>query len=77
MITTAKVMKQKEVKELVIAVPTAPVSAIELLKPHTDKIICLNIRSGHYFAVADAYKNWYDLNDEDVIQLLADNTKLA
>jgi putative phosphoribosyl transferase len=40
------------------------------LKPHVDKIVCLNIRSGTFFAVADAYKNWYDLNDNDVPELL-------
>ncbi|GAF78960.1 unnamed protein product, partial [marine sediment metagenome] len=42
----------------------------ELIKPHVDKIVCLNIRSGPFFAVADAYKLWYDLEDEDVIRLL-------
>jgi predicted phosphoribosyltransferase len=41
--------------------------AINLLKPYVDQIVCLNIRSGSYFAVAQAYKEWYDLNDEEVI----------
>ena len=53
-----------------VAVPTAPVSAINLLKPHVDKVICLNIRSGPMFAVADTYKVWYDLEDEDVMKIL-------
>jgi putative phosphoribosyl transferase len=75
MLTTVKMMRQKEVKELIVAVPTAPISAIDLLKPHVDQIICLNIRSGPFFAVADAYKKWYDLNDEEVIQLLESHLK--
>jgi putative phosphoribosyl transferase len=70
MLTTVKAVKQDKIKELVVAVPTAPISAINLLKPHVDKIVCLNIRSGTFFAVADAYKNWYDLNDNDVPELL-------
>jgi putative phosphoribosyl transferase len=70
MLTTVKTAKQDKIKELVVAVPTAPISAINLLRPYVDKIVCLNIRSGAFFAVADAYKNWYDLNDEDVIELL-------
>ena len=44
--------------------------AIKLLAPEVDEIVCLNIRSGFSFAVADAYKNWYDLTDEEVIRIL-------
>lgn len=70
MLTTVKSIKQKSVKEVVVAVPTAPVSAINLIKPQVDKIICLNIRSGPFFAVANAYKVWFDLEDEDVMEIL-------
>ena len=70
MLTTLKALKNTELKEIVVAVPTAPVSAIELIKPLADRIICLNIRYGPIFAVADAYKEWYDLIDDDVIKIL-------
>jgi putative phosphoribosyl transferase len=70
MLTTVKTAKQDKKKELVVAVPTAPISAINLLRPYVDKIVCLNIRSGAFFAVADAYKNWDDLNNKDVTELL-------
>jgi predicted phosphoribosyltransferase len=70
MLTTVKAVKQDKIKELVVAVPTASISSISLLRLHVDKIICPNVRSGPFFAVADAYKKWYDLNDEDVIELL-------
>jgi len=70
MLTTAKATKRKGAKTIVVAVPTAPVSAINLLQPYVDKIICLNIRSGPFFAVASAYKTWYDLDDEDVVDIL-------
>jgi len=70
MLTTVKAIKRKDVKEIVVAVPTAPVSAINLLRPHVDKIICLNVRSEPFFAVASAYKTWYDLDDEDVVDIL-------
>jgi predicted phosphoribosyltransferase len=55
---------------VVVAVPTAPISAIELIRPHADKVVCLNIRYGPFFAVADAYKVWYDLEDGDVMDVL-------
>jgi len=51
-------------------VPTASIGAIELLAPEVDEIACLNIRSGPIFAVADAYKKWYDLTDEEVTKIL-------
>lgn len=70
MLTTLKTMEQMGVKEKIVAVPTAPISAINLIRPYADKIICLNIRSGPVFAVADAYKEWYDLEDKDVMNLL-------
>jgi predicted phosphoribosyltransferase len=75
MLTTVQALKGSRVTELVVAVPTAPMSAINLIKPHVHKIVCLNIRSGHIFAVANAYKFWYDLEDEDVIDLLSDMAK--
>jgi predicted phosphoribosyltransferase len=70
MLTTVKSIEQRSVKEIVVAVPTAPASAINLIKPHVDKIVCLNIRSGHFFAVAYAFKVWYDLEDGDVMEVL-------
>jgi len=70
MLATVRSLRAKGAKKVVVAVPTAPVDAINLLKPHADVIVCLNIRSGHFFAVADAYKVWYDLTDEDVTDIL-------
>ena len=32
--------------------------------------VYLNIRSGPSFAVANAYENWYDLTDKEVIRIL-------
>jgi putative phosphoribosyl transferase len=57
-------------KEKTVAVPTAPISAIDLIKSYADKVLCLNIRSGPIFAVAHAYKDWYDVEDEEVIDIL-------
>jgi putative phosphoribosyl transferase len=69
MLVTVKTLRNKA-RLVVVAVPTAPVSAINLLRPNVGQIVCLNIRSGSFFAVAEAYKEWYDLDDKDVIGLL-------
>ena len=63
-------LRRKSPKELVVAVPTASLSAIQMIRKEADTIICLNIRAGRTFAVADAYKKWYDLGNEDVVAIL-------
>ena len=70
MLTTLKTIEPMDANELIVAVPTAPISAISLIKSYADKVVCLNIRSGPVFAVAEAYKVWYDLKDEDVMDVL-------
>jgi predicted phosphoribosyltransferase len=70
MLVAAKSIRQRKPKEIIVAVPTASESAIKLVKPYVNKLTCLNIRSGPIFAVADAYKVWYDLEDEDVTAIL-------
>jgi predicted phosphoribosyltransferase len=70
MLTTAKAIERYHPKSITVAVPTAPRSSIDLLDPHVDEIYCLNIRTGRFFAVASAYKNWYDLTDEEVLEYL-------
>jgi putative phosphoribosyl transferase len=70
MLAAARSVKERAPKKVIIAVPTASLDAIELLAPEVDEIVCLNIRSGLSFAVADAYANWYDLTDEEVTNIL-------
>ncbi len=72
MLATLTSIKMMTPKEIIVAIPTASPDALERIRRHTDKIICLNIRSGPVFAVADAYKTWYDLTEEDVIKILSD-----
>jgi len=70
MLAAARSVKKRLPKKVIIAIPTASLRAIKLLAPEVDEIVCLNIRSGASFAVADAYENWYDLADEEVIKIL-------
>jgi len=70
MLAAARAARKSMPKNIVVAVPTASSGAIELLMSEVEKIACLNIRSGPSFAVADAYENWYDLSDEEVLKIL-------
>jgi putative phosphoribosyl transferase len=70
MVAATRMVRRKRPKEIVLAVPTASADAVLLLSREVDTIFCPNIRSDYRFAVAEAYRNWYDLSKEDVLAAL-------
>jgi putative phosphoribosyl transferase len=70
MYEAVRFIKRRGAKKVIVAVPTAPERTIHMLLPEVDELYCLNIRRTPFFAVADAYKNWYDLSDGEVIFIL-------
>ncbi|MEM1569751.1 MAG: phosphoribosyltransferase family protein [Candidatus Bathyarchaeia archaeon] len=70
MLSAVKSVMNRRPNKIVVATPTGSESAIELLKPWVDEIVCLNVRTGPVFAVADAYEIWYDITDEEVAKIL-------
>jgi len=69
MIAAIKSLKDQDVKSLIVAVPTAPDSTISRIEPLVREVVCPNIRTTP-FAVADAYKHWYDVDDKEALQIL-------
>jgi len=69
MLAAVKMIK-KYTENIFIAVPTAPSRTVEVFKKQVNKIFCPNIRNVLQFAVADAYKNWYDLPDSEVKKIV-------
>ncbi len=70
MLAAVKSVRNQGSEKVIVAVPTASTSAVQLVAPSVDKLICLNIRGGPFFAVAEAYQKWYDLSDEEVTEFL-------
>jgi len=64
-------LKGKGAGELVMAVPTALDRTARALLPLVNLLVCPNLRGGLSFAVAEAYDNWYDVSDHEVLDLLA------
>lgn len=60
--------------DIVIAVPTAHLKSIEILASKVNKIFCANVREGSSFAVASAYKNWMDVDENDIFKFFSDET---
>ncbi|MBI5632633.1 MAG: phosphoribosyltransferase [Nitrospirae bacterium] len=69
--TAARWVKSMRPQKIVVAVPTGPERTVKTLQKEVDEVVCLNIRTSMRFAVAEAYRNWYDLSDEEVLMIIA------
>jgi len=58
-------------ERIIVAVPTGSERTVEGMREEADEIVCLNIRSGYRFAVAEAYRHWHDLSDDEVLHIVA------
>lgn len=70
MLAAIRFIKRMMPQRIVVAIPTGSKRTVEFILPEVDELVCLNVRSGFSFAVADAYRNWYDLTDDEVLSLL-------
>jgi predicted phosphoribosyltransferase len=68
-------LKSKNAGPLIVAVPTGAEHTVRELLPLVDTLVCLNVRGGWSFAVAEAYENWYDLDEEEVLEILQSLSK--
>ncbi len=65
-------LRRQGAERLSVAVPTAPaLGALELAR-EVETVYCPNVRRGATFAVADAYRNWYDVSEEEVERILGE-----
>ncbi len=72
MLAAVHFIRRKSPREIIAAVPTGSERTIDFIMPYIDELICLNVRTRFPFAVADAYRNWYDLTDKEVLDILKD-----
>jgi len=70
-IQVAAICARKAGAERVIAAaPTAHRESVMALREMADQVVCPNVRSGRFFAVADAYLEWHDVSEEEARELL-------
>jgi predicted phosphoribosyltransferase len=70
MLCAIRFVRKRSPKKIIVAVPTGLDRTVNLVNSEADDVVCLNIRTSVPFAVADAYRNWYDLSDQEVIDIL-------
>lgn len=73
MLAAISMLKKYLPLKIFIAVPTAPLRTVERIKTEIDNIFCPNIRDVMWFAVADAYNNWYDVPESEVLKIISDS----
>ncbi len=77
MLTAVRFVKKLGASEVWAAAPTSSYDGARLVAQEADLVIVPNIRSGPVFAVADAYEHWYDLSEEEVLELLKEAEELG
>jgi putative phosphoribosyl transferase len=60
-------VRHRRPKEIIVAVPTASTLALALLRGIPDRIVTVTTGEPPY-AVADYYRRWYDISDEEVVR---------
>ena len=68
-VAAASVRSMKPAR-IIIAAPTGYRQALEQLDKEVEEVYCPNVRGGPTFAVANAYENWYDVNEKEAIEIL-------
>jgi predicted phosphoribosyltransferase len=64
------VVKRQEPKAVIVAVPTSSMSAYRRISSLVDRLLCPDVSRLPIFAVANAYREWHDLEDDEVEELL-------
>ena len=73
MLAAIEYAKKRNPSKIVIAVPTGSHKTVRKISPFADVLCCLNIREDYPYAVAEAYRNWYDVSDEEVLKIMKES----
>lgn len=68
--TAIAALRQQHAGRIIVAVPTGHEHALVAIAGLADEVYCANVRGGLTFAVADAYEQWRDVSEEEVVAIL-------
>lgn len=72
MLAAVRMVQGQNPQEVAVAVPTAPLGSILRLSPEVDRIYSAHVQESGPFAVANAYRDWYDLSEAEVQEMFQD-----
>lgn len=64
-----EVLRQKQPKSLVVAIPVSPPSTVLELRDMADEVVCL-YEDGGFMAVGQYYSDFAQVEDDEVVQIL-------
>jgi len=70
MLAALRSARKRHPLEAVVAVPTGHLAAVAMVASEASSVCCLNVRTGPSFAVADAYRHWRDISDDEAARML-------
>ncbi len=70
MLVTVEAVRRRQPKEIIVAVPAASAAALEKLEKVADKVVTLAKGTRPRFYIADFYRYWRDLGDDEVVRCL-------
>ncbi len=68
MMAAAESVRRRRPREIVVAVPAASANAVSQVEEIADRVVICVTAFTPRFAVADFYRYWYDLSDDEVVQ---------
>lgn len=69
MMAAIQLCKNRNPEKIIVAVPVSGKSTADMIAKEVDELVVLEIPD-KFRAVAEVYRNWYDLTDEDVLKIL-------
>jgi putative phosphoribosyl transferase len=69
MLVAVEAVRRLKARAVIVAVPTGSADRLRKVVREVDALYCANIREGWGFAVAEAYKRWFDLDEEEAVRL--------
>lgn len=74
LLSTINMLRKQEPQKIVVAVPVAPASAMEKIRPLVDELI-VPLVPHHFYGVGGFYDDFQQVSDDEVITLLQDYNK--
>ena len=70
LVVGVEALRKAGASQIMVAVPTGHRNSVQMMADRVEAVYCGNIRHGWSFAVADAYRSWSDVTDEEVMNVL-------
>ncbi len=70
MLVALEAVSKWDAKQIIVAVPTGHLESVGKIVNRVERVFCPNIRSGRVFAVADAYRDWSDVSEYELLEIL-------